>query len=96
MNHLGSFCHKGYKIWLWQYDSPLVLLYFIPGIDDDGNIMTSVDMGGVRVNGAMLSEYNCSHNASDKTDNQGTKQHFSARYDKTVLNQLYKNLKLLN
>ena len=63
--------------------------------DDLGNIIyedrQSVDMGGVRVNGAMLSEYACSHDGYDKTDHNGTKQHFSARYDKTVLNQLYED-----
>ena len=74
------------------------MLYFIPGehdvIDEEGNITgtaedLSVDMGGIRVNGAILSEYKCSHDGYDKTDNKGTKQHFSSRYDKTVLNSLY-------
>lgn len=74
------------------------MLYFIPSesdvIDDEGNITgtaedLSVDMGGVRVNGAILSEYKCSHDGYDKTDNKGTKQHFSSRYDKTILNSLY-------
>lgn len=53
--------------------------------------MQSIDMGGIRVNGAMLTDYNCSHDGYDKTDKNGTKQHFSARYDKTVLNKLYEN-----
>ena len=63
--------------------------------DNSGNViykdLQSVDMGGIRVNGAMLTEYGCSHDGYDKTDNNGTKQHFSARYDTTVLNQLYSN-----
>ena len=67
----------------------------IPDPDNEGETlqveMQSVDMGGIRVNGAMLSEYNCSHDGYDKTDTKGTKQHFSARYDKTVLNKLYEN-----
>ena len=53
--------------------------------------MQDVDMGGIRVNGAVLSDYNCSHDGYDKTDTTGTKQHFSARYDKTVLNKLYEH-----
>ncbi|MFT6984291.1 MAG: hypothetical protein ACJAT7_000077 [Psychromonas sp.] len=76
------------------------LLYFLPGehnvVDADGNIIgteedLSVDMGGIRVNGALLTEYKCSHDGYDKTDKNGTKQHFSARYDKTVLNDLYED-----
>lgn len=51
-----------------------------------------VDMGGIRINGAVLSEYRCSHNGLDKFDITGKKQHFSVRYDKTVLNKLYENL----
>lgn len=76
------------------------LLYFLPGkhdvvdahgnivLDADGNVVTeddsSIDMGGVKVNGAMLSEYDCSHNGSDTTQ-----KHFSVRYDKTILDKLY-------
>lgn len=52
----------------------------------------SVDLGGIRVNGALLSEYDCSYNGLDKLDKTGKKQHFSVRYDKTVLNKLYENL----
>lgn len=67
----------------------------IPDPDNEGAYlqedMQSIDMGGIRVNGAMLTDYNCSHDGYDKTDNNGTKQHFSARYDKTVLNKLYEN-----
>jgi len=52
----------------------------------------SVDMGGVNVNGAVLSEYKCSHDGQDKRDNKGTKQHFSARFDKLILDKLYSDL----
>lgn len=88
--------------------SVIGMLYFLPGkhaavdekgkiiLDDDKNEILvedqSVDMGGLRVNGAMLSEYNCSHDGYDKTDKNGTKQHFSSRYDKTVLNKLYEDI----
>ncbi|PKF61784.1 hypothetical protein CW745_10745 [Psychromonas sp. psych-6C06] len=72
-------------------------------IDEDGNLLAedeepikvtdaSVDMGGIDVNGALLSEYKCSHDGYDKTDNKGTKQHFSARFDKLVLEALYSDL----
>ncbi|MCW8995334.1 MAG: hypothetical protein OQK77_05925, partial [Psychromonas sp.] len=87
--------------------SVIGMLYFLPGkhamVDEEGNVILdengneiwvedqSVDMGGIRVNGAMLSGYNCSHDGYDQTDPNGTKQHFSARYDKTVLNKLYEN-----
>jgi len=76
------------------------MLYFLPGqhnvFDAQGNVIgteedLSVDMGGIRVNGALLTEYKCSHDGYDKTDNNGTKQHFSARYDRAVLNDLYKD-----
>lgn len=87
--------------------SVIGLLYFLPGIndveDENGDVVyidgvkqtyldQSVDMGGIRVNGALMSEYNCSADGYDKTDNTGTKQHFSSRYDKTVLNALYGSL----
>jgi len=84
------------------------MLYFLPGehtaVDENGDIIldeygntklvedSSVDMGGIRVNGALLSEYKCSHDGYDKTDTRGTKQHFSARYDRKVLNDLYDGL----
>ena len=85
------------------------MLYFIPSIQDvldengdplyiDGAKQTielqSLDMSGIRINGALLSEYNCSHNESDK-DNNASTQHFSVRYDKTVLNTLYSQLELV-
>lgn len=79
--------------------SVIGMLYFLPGehaVTNADKITEmvedlSVDMGGIRVNGAMLSDYKCSHDGYDNTDPNGTKQHFSARYDKTVLNKLYKN-----
>lgn len=88
--------------------SVIGMLYFIPAshdvVNESGEVVydaegvkqtiddQSVDMGGIRVNGALLSEYNCSADGYDKTDNNGTKQHFSTRYDKTVLNNLYGQL----
>lgn len=79
--------------------SVIGMLYFLPGkhsaLDKDGDTYliedSSIDMGGIRVNGALLSEYSCSFDGDDKTDNSGTKQHFSVRYDKTVLNKLYED-----
>ena len=53
---------------------------------------TSIDMGAVNVNGALLSEYKCSHDGYDKTDHNNSKQHFSARFDKLVLDKLYADL----
>lgn len=49
----------------------------------------SIDMGGINVTGALLSEYKCSHDGSDKRAKMATKQHFSARFDKLVLEKLY-------
>lgn len=76
--------------------SVIGMLYFLPGtsVDETGATVVdlSVDMGGIRVNGALLSEYSCSHDGYDKTDIDLTKQHFSARYDKTVLDTLYGNI----
>ncbi|TEW51210.1 hypothetical protein [Psychromonas algicola] len=84
------------------------LLYFIPAsealLDENGNVLYSdgviqtvdqqiVDMSGVRVNGALLSEYNCSHNETDK-NKSASMQRFSVRYDKTVLNHLYGQLNM--
>ena len=64
--------------------------YFLPELDaDDNPISNSIAMGGLRVNGALLSEYNCSSDGYDKTDSKGTKEHFSARFDRTILNELY-------
>ncbi len=88
--------------------SVIGMLYFLPGkhsaadksgvpvLDEYGNELLvediSVDMGGIRVNGALLSDYKCSADGYDKTDNKGTKQHFSVRYDRSVLNLLYSQL----
>ncbi|WP_028863521.1 pilus assembly PilX N-terminal domain-containing protein [Psychromonas aquimarina] len=84
------------------------MLYFLPGkhaaVDENGDSLVdeygnerlvediSVDMGAVRVNGALLSDYKCSADGYDKSDHKGTKQHFSVRYDRTVLNLLYSQL----
>ncbi|GLS90939.1 hypothetical protein GCM10007916_20060 [Psychromonas marina] len=52
----------------------------------------NIDMGGINVNGALLSEYKCSHDGHDRSNSNNTKQHFSARFDKLVLDKLYDNL----
>lgn len=56
---------------------------------------SSVDMGGININGALLSEYKCSHDGYDKRDSNSTKQHFSARFDKLVLDKLYSDLGMI-
>jgi len=69
------------------------MAYFLPELDaNDEPIENSVSMGGLRVNGALLSEYNCSSNGYDKTNKKGTKEHFSVRFDRTVLNDLYNKI----
>lgn len=85
------------------------MLYFIPAthdllsengdfiyIDDVKQTVTDqiIDMSGIRVNGALLSEYNCSHNENDK-NKTATMQHFSIFYDKTILNTLYGKLGMI-
>ena len=49
----------------------------------------SIDMGGVNVNGALLSEYKCSHDGSGKTDDNYASRPLLARFDKHILNALY-------
>lgn len=82
------------------------MLYLMPAthdvIDDDGNLIyvdgikqtkqdQSVDLAGIRVNGALLSGYNCS--ASNTIDSSNdVHKNLSIRYDKNVLNKLYKQL----
>ncbi len=69
------------------------IAYFLPELDANNKpLSNSVSMGGLRVNGALLSEYNCSSNGYDKTDSKGTKEHFSVRFDRTVLNELYNKI----
>ena len=53
---------------------------------------TSVDMGGVNVNGALLSEYQCSHDGQNKEGNSASREYLSARFDKLILDKLYYNL----
>ena len=82
------------------------MLYFMPAshdvIDDNGNLVyvdgikqtlqeQSIDLAGIRVNGALLSEYNCSASNPMKSGNDAQKN-LSIRYDKNVLNKLYKQL----
>jgi len=72
------------------------ILYFLPStrvvIDVHGNEQfvedPSINLAGVQVNGALLSDYNCSHNTRDNT--VAGNPSLSVRYDKAVLNTLYK------
>lgn len=80
------------------------MLYLLPAtrdvVDENGNnvykegvIQTkldqTIDMSGIRVNGALLSEYKCSNNEADTALDNNNKQHFSVRFDKSVLNSVY-------
>jgi|GEM_PF-2213533 len=82
------------------------MLYFMPTIydvmDENGNLIyvdgikqtkqqQSVDLAGIRVNGALLSEYNCSA-SNRKSNSDDAQKNLSIRYDKNVLNKLYKQL----
>lgn len=49
----------------------------------------SINMGTINVNGALLSEYQCSYDGVNGNDAQ---QHLSIRFDKLVLETLYANL----
>ena len=76
------------------------MLYFLPDTqalqDEVEKIIdlnaASVDMSGVSVNGALLSEYQCSHNGIDNVDNNNNANFLSARFDKLVLDKLYSDL----
>jgi len=73
------------------------MLYFLPNtesiIDEHGNEQLvespSVNLAGVQVNGALLSDYSCSHNQA--IESVAGNPSLSVRYDKAVLNTLYKN-----
>ena len=82
------------------------MLYLIPAtydvVDSNGNALyidgikqtqqeQDIDIAGIQVNGSLLSEYNCTASAPSNIDNSAQK-HFSTRYDKSVLNSLYKQL----
>ena len=77
--------------------SVIGMLYFLPPtqqtINSDSELVTSsenvIDLSGIHVNGAMLSDYACSDNHSDQ-ESSSTSAHLFIRYDKSVLNQLYK------
>ena len=62
-------------------------------INSDGELVitpeNTVDLSRIHVNGAVLSDYACSDNHSDQASSS-TSAHLFIRYDKTVLNQLYK------
>lgn len=94
------------------------LLYLLPDseevIDENGNLVyidgikqtaqdMSIDLAGIQVNGALLSEYSCSvssavsdnfnsDNFNNNFNNNNSLPPLSIRYDKNVLNQLYKQL----
>lgn len=74
-------------------------------IDDQGNVQygenglaiqipdsTSIDMTGINVDGALLSEYNCSYDHVQQTTTNQAQTTFSARFNKRVLNQLYSQI----
>ena len=73
------------------------MLYFLPStqavMDAHGNEQLvedlSINLAGVQVNGALLSDYSCSHNTQDNASVGNPS--LSVRYDKAVLNTLYKN-----
>ena len=82
------------------------MLYLIPAtydvVDTNGNAVyidgikqtqqeQDIDIAGMQVNGSLLSEYNCTASVADNVDNV-TQKRFSTRYDKHVLNSLYKQL----
>lgn len=48
----------------------------------------SIDIGGLNVNGALLSEYKCSYDAI-KLEDKDSNRHLSVRFDKGILNELY-------
>ena len=71
-------------------------------VDTEGELLAShespvikqdnvIDMGLIDVNGALLSEYQCSFNRN-VSSKQVTPQNFSIRYDKQVLNKLYEKI----
>ena len=55
-------------------------------------IDTSIDISGVTVNGALLSEYQCSHDGKNNEDNNDSREYLTTRFDKLVLDKLYADL----
>jgi len=84
--------------------SVIGMLYFLPGeqtisepsvvsVSGDESEQSliqkqSIDISGIYINGALFSEYRCTHNDNDQASN-AIKQPFSVRYDKAILNNLY-------
>lgn len=76
------------------------MLYFLPKqqqtVDENGDEVSiednSVNMNGVRVDGALLSDYNCSFAGDDQLETSNATLNLSVRYDKSVLNKLYKDI----
>lgn len=61
--------------------------------------LVTVDMNGITVSGALLSEYKCTYSgrtteSQDENDHgqEDTKEHFSAYYDKLLLGTLYSEM----
>lgn len=55
----------------------------------------SINLSGIKVNGSLLSEYDCSY-TSNLVDSDGvTSPHLSVRYDKQVLKRLYQQLAVI-
>lgn len=82
------------------------MLYLIPAthdvVDINGNAVYidgvrqleqdhDINLAGIQVNGSLLSEYSCTASAIENSNND-PHQNFSTRYDKHVLNSLYKQL----
>lgn len=82
------------------------MLYLIPAthdvVDINGNAVyikgirqleqdQDINLAGIQVNGSLLSEYSCTASTIENSNNNSN-QNFSTRYDKHVLNSLYKQL----
>ena len=84
------------------------MLYLLPSthdsVDEQGNTEygenglaiqlqdPSINLAGIHVDGALLSEYHCSHDGVDNQENYESQSHLSARFNKQVLNQLYSTM----
>lgn len=88
--------------------SVIGMLYFLPSthdsIDEQGNIQygedglaiqlldSNIDMSAIKVDGALLSEYSCSHDSTAQKNGHSAQTSLSARFNKQVLNQLYSKM----
>lgn len=55
----------------------------------------AINLSGITVNGALLSEYSCSYTQLSDLDNELTSSDLSVRYDKQVLKTLYQQLAVI-